>query len=509
MAVLLLLAAATLAQLPGASAKVRTVHTDVTPLSTPPEGSPVALHGKLSVSGNRVVDENGSPTQLTGMSFFWSQWIGKYWNADAVDWLVDDWECSLIRCAMAVESGGYLQNPESEKAKVKTVVDAAIARGVYVVIDWHDHHAERHVNESIAFFDEMAEMYGAYPNVLFETYNEPTQIDWSTIIKPYHEMLVPVIRQHTDNLILLGTAGWCEDVEVAAADPVAGDNLAYTVHFYAASHKDFNRNRAQQALDAGVALFGSEWGTCDYSGNGTLDLDSARQWINFMKDNHISWANWAVADKRESASIINPGSAAEGGWTDAELTPSGYFIRKVLKGLDDGEEACRDTPSWPCAPPSPTPAPTPRPEGPLCCHGGCGGNCQGGWCGESRGNCEGACNGEFCPVGPQPTPGPPPPPPPPTTCSDRNQYCPDWAASGECERNPGWMQENCRLSCGVCSGPPAPPPPAPCTDNNAGCAAWAASGECEANPGWMLENCCQSCRGNSRLASLKRTKKHV
>jgi len=47
-----------------------------------------------------------------------------------------------------------------------------------------------------------------------------------------------------------------------------------------------------------------------------------------------------------------------------------------------------------------TQAPTPAPAGPgLCCYGGCGGgNCQGGWCGESQGNCEGNCGGEFCPA---------------------------------------------------------------------------------------------------------------
>jgi len=64
------------------------------------------------------------------------------------------------------------------------------------------------------------------------------------------------------------------------------------------------------------------------------------------------------------------------------------------------------TPSQPSpAPTTQAPAPTPTtraptPAGPgLCCYGGCGGgNCQGGWCGESLGNCEGNCNGEFCPA---------------------------------------------------------------------------------------------------------------
>merc|ERR1719189_3549159 len=43
-------------------------------------------------------------------------------------------------------------------------------------------------------------------------------------------------------------------------------------------------------------------------------------------------------------------------------------------------------------PPTPAPPPTQAPvPPPQCCHGGCGGgNCQGGWCGESQGNCEGA-----------------------------------------------------------------------------------------------------------------------
>jgi len=62
-------------------------------------------------------------------------------------------------------------------------------------------------------------------------------------------------------------------------------------------------------------------------------------------------------------------------------------------------------PAPPTQAPQPTQAPTtqapaPAPVGPgLCCYGGCGGgNCQGGWCGESQGNCEGSCSGEFCPA---------------------------------------------------------------------------------------------------------------
>merc|ERR1719150_2767038 len=79
--------------------------------------------------------------------------------------------------------------------------------------------------------------------------------------------------------------------------------------------------------------------------------------------------------------------------TDSSVVNSGW---KLCQGSSPGPEP---TP----APTTPTPttaAPAPPPAGPgLCCYGGCGGgNCQGGWCGESQGNCEGNCNGEFCPA---------------------------------------------------------------------------------------------------------------
>jgi len=203
----------------------------------------------LSVLGNKIVDKDGQPVQLRGMSFFWSQWMDKYWNAATVDFLADDWGCTLVRAAMGVESGGYLDNPNGEKAKVIAVVDAAIAKGIYVIIDWHDHHAENHVEQAKAFFAEMAQRYGQYPNVIFETYNEPLQVDWSGVIKPYHDQLVPVIRSYApDSIIVLGTKTWSQDVDEAAQNPVQGTNLAYTLHFYAATHKGYLRELERGVL---------------------------------------------------------------------------------------------------------------------------------------------------------------------------------------------------------------------------------------------------------------------
>merc|ERR1712039_1071462 len=65
--------------------------------------------------------------------------------------------------------------------------------------------------------------------------------------------------------------------------------------------------------------------------------------------------------------------------------------------------------------------------------------------------CVGTTSGN-CPSDGAPTPAPTPPPTlptpaptpaPPAGCVDANQNCEVWAASGECEANPGYMLENC------------------------------------------------------------------
>jgi endoglucanase len=285
----------------------------------------------LRVEGNKIVDESGQPVRLRGMSMFWSQWMPQFWNADVAKWLADDWHVTLIRAAMAVDQGGYLQNPAAEKAKLEAIVQGCIDSGIYVIIDWHDYNAHLHVNEAKLFFSEMAQKYGRFPNVLFEPFNEPQQIDWSTQIKPYHEQIVPVIRQHTDNLVILGTRTWSQEVDTAAQNPVHGNNLAYTIHFYAASMGADLRARVSAALARGVPVFATEWGTCEYTGNGALNLQEAQQWLDFFEQHHISDANWAISDKAESCSALNPGASATGGWPASQLSQSGAWVRSGLQ----------------------------------------------------------------------------------------------------------------------------------------------------------------------------------
>ncbi|KAH7721616.1 beta-1,4-endoglucanase [Aphelenchoides avenae] len=151
-------------------------------------------YGQLSVKGTRLVGSNGEPVQLIGMSLFWSQWMGQYFHKDTVNALACQWGSNVVRAAMGADQGGYLSNKEAELTKVRTVVEAAIERGIYVIIDWHIHEGLGVKQEAIAFFKQMATDYGKYPHVLYETFNEPLGISWQNDLKPYHTDVVKAIR---------------------------------------------------------------------------------------------------------------------------------------------------------------------------------------------------------------------------------------------------------------------------------------------------------------------------
>ncbi len=294
--------------------------------------SVVQEYGKLKVSGNKIVDKNGNAIQLRGMSLFWSQWIGKYYNRETVKWLKDDWKCTVIRAAMAVDQGGYLSNSEQEKAKVIAVVDAAIAEGIYVIIDWHDHHAEDHVEEAKTFFGEMAQKYGSYPNVIFETYNEPLDVSWKDVLKPYHETVIAEIRKHApDNLIICGTRNWSQNVDDVINNKIDDENVAYTLHYYAATHKESLRNTALSALNNNIALFVTEYGTTEASGDGSIDATESKHWWAFLDQHKISSCNWSIADKEELAAALKPNASASGNWSEDNLTTSGKLVRQEIR----------------------------------------------------------------------------------------------------------------------------------------------------------------------------------
>lgn len=153
----------------------------------------VGLHGRLTVKGNKIVDKDGAPTTLHGMSMYcWASQGTQFYNAGAVNHLAQDWKCTVIR--IPVLPRAFKRNPTIELNKVETVMDACISNGIYAIVDWHSMGgAQTDVAASQAFFSTLADAYGKTPNIMYEPWNEPEHESWP-VIKAYHEEIISAIR---------------------------------------------------------------------------------------------------------------------------------------------------------------------------------------------------------------------------------------------------------------------------------------------------------------------------
>lgn len=295
---------------------------------------PVKVHGQLHVEGTQLKDADNKDVVLRGMSFGWHNFCPRFYNAGAVKWLAKDWNCSVVRAAMGVEpKEGYLDKPDWSKEKIEAVVDAAIKQGIYVIIDWHSHHIK--TEEAKAFFTEMATKYGKYPNIIYEIFNEPEYDSWQSV-KDYSIEVIGAIRSiDKNNVILVGSPHWDQDVDVAAADPITGfSNLMYSLHYYAATHKQDLRDKADAALKKGLPLFISESGGMEATGNGKINKEEWQKWINWSERRKISWITWSVSDKDESCSVLKTSASSFGDWRSSDLKESGVMARDYLKELN-------------------------------------------------------------------------------------------------------------------------------------------------------------------------------
>uniref|UniRef100_UPI002B4BA98B cellulase family glycosylhydrolase n=1 Tax=Cellvibrio fontiphilus TaxID=1815559 RepID=UPI002B4BA98B len=299
-------------------------------------GRLVSQNGRLRTANGRLVNERGEAFQLRGMSTHGLHWFPQYVNSSSFKWLRDDWNSNVVRLAMYTKEGGYLDNP----AVLDTVwrgIDAAIANDLYVIVDWHilsDGNPLTYKEQAKAFFRQVTARYGNIPNIIYEIANEPNGVDWDSAIKPYANEVIPVIRAGApDAFVIVGTAVWSQRLDQVVASPLSFNNVAYALHFYACSpeHQEPLRAIVRAAADAKLPIFSTEWGNSEYTGNGSICPDQTTNWLNLLDSYGISWVNWSLSDKAETSAALKPGATGTGGWSTAQLSDSGNFVRNRLR----------------------------------------------------------------------------------------------------------------------------------------------------------------------------------
>jgi endoglucanase len=105
----------------------------------------------------------------------------------------------------------------------------------------------------------------------------------------------------------------------------------YALHFYAATHTDWLRNRVTQCIDGGLPVFISEFGICDASGNGAIDYNQAAEWMSLIEKYNLSYCCWNLANKAETSSVIASWCDKISGWSTDELSEAGKWIRNQFR----------------------------------------------------------------------------------------------------------------------------------------------------------------------------------
>lgn len=349
-------------------------HLIVAPAIKPSAGGAL----RIIDNGNEKTlgDQHSQPIQLRGMSTHGLQWFPEIINNNAFAALSDDWGANVIRLAMYVGESGYAENP-SVKDKVIAGIEYAIANDLYVIVDWHVHSPGNPnaavYSGALDFFKDISARYPNHPNIIYELANEPSSNDggvagggvtndeegWQAV-KSYAEPIIKMLRESgNENIVIVGNPNWSQRPDLAADDPIDDANTMYTVHFYTGTHesaaesyppgtpsseRDNVMANARYALEHGVPVIATEWGTSEASGNNGPFLDEADEWLEFLNSSNISWANWSLTNKNETSGAFTPfelgkqeATNLDPGedqiWTPQELSISGEYVRARIKGV--------------------------------------------------------------------------------------------------------------------------------------------------------------------------------
>ncbi|MCR5691136.1 MAG: glycoside hydrolase family 5 protein [Eubacterium sp.] len=295
--------------------------------------TPLQKWGRLQVEGRNIVNSKGKKVQIKGVSTHGIAWFGQYVNKSAFK-SMRKMGANTIRLALySDKESGY------SKKLYKTVdkgVKAATELGMYVILDWHilNHgNPKTDQKKALKFFKRFAKKYGKQKNVIYEICNEPNgDVKWERDIKPYAEKVIKKIRKYDKkNIIVVGTPTWSQDVDVVTQSPLEGDNICYTLHFYAATHKEIIQSKLDTAYEMNLPVLVTEFSICDASGSGSVDKKSGRKWMKILRKYKIGYVAWSLCNKPEAASLIKNTCTKTGNFKKSDLTVVGKFVTRQWK----------------------------------------------------------------------------------------------------------------------------------------------------------------------------------
>lgn len=310
--------------------------------------TPFEKYGELCVKGSKLCDLKGNIVELRGISTHNISIYPEYINEEAFAQFANEYKVSIMRLAMYTDFAdgqpGYSDGDDSQRNKLEQLIEKGVEicnkLGIYCLVDWHilfDYDPNMHTDMAIKFFKNIVPRLKKYGNVIYEICNEPNmnletgeKATWE-MIKNYANQVIPVIRELDDKkVIIVGTPIWSQNVDDAADSPLDYENIMYTLHFYAESHREPIREKLQYAISKNLPVFVTEFGVGHADGNGIINREQTDIWMKLLNDNQISYVIWNLSNKDETSSILVPSCKKVKGFTDDDLTDCGKIMKDLM-----------------------------------------------------------------------------------------------------------------------------------------------------------------------------------
>ena len=311
--------------------------------------TPFGKHGKLKVEGIKLIDENNNPVRLRGISTHNLSSYPEYINKEAFTQFVDEYGVNIMRLAMysaeADDTAGYSDGNDEHRKELEQLilkgVDICAQLGIYCLVDWHilfDYDPNFNKEMAAVFFKNITPLLKSYDNVIYEICNEPNknldtgeECSWDSI-RLYANEIIPIIRNaDPSKIIIVGTPVWSQNVDVAAQNPLAYDNLMYTLHFYADTHRDEIRQRFLSAINNNLPIFVTEFGLGNAAGDGEINDEETESWFVLLNKYNISYIIWNLSNKKETSSILTHTCIKTKNFTDDDLSECGKRMKELMK----------------------------------------------------------------------------------------------------------------------------------------------------------------------------------
>ena len=307
---------------------------------------------KISIDGNRFVDENGDTFIFRGLALpdpavmlDRGKWDRSYFEA------AKSWNANVVR--VAVHPNHWRRLGETEYIKlIDQSVQWATELGMYVIIDWHSignpitdvYHRPMYITdrgETFRFWYSIASRYKDNTTVaIYELFNEPTnrngrmgRLGWSEY-KAYIEDMIFMVRAIDEDCIpLVGGLNFAYLLSDVRFDPISYPNIAYSSHPYPQKRPepwidDWERDWGFVAEK--YPMICTEFGFMSADGPGAhrpviADETYGEAIIKYFEERGISWTAW-VFDPEWSPQLFSD-------W-DYTPTAQGKLFREKLMELN-------------------------------------------------------------------------------------------------------------------------------------------------------------------------------